>query len=91
MNRSTFRIIKYMYGSVFSKAMYMNGVGFEILARTPVSQLPPLSYTPTPSTPSSVHRIWTGNGPSENGPKIADRPQQAKMTLIITNVISLCI
>ena len=29
----------------FSKARYMDGVGFEILARTPVSQLP-LSYPP---------------------------------------------
>ena len=48
MNRSTFRMIKYMIGSVFSKARYMNGVGFEILARTPVPQLPP-SYHPTPS------------------------------------------
>ena len=27
-------------GSVFSKARYMNRVGFEILARTPVSKLP---------------------------------------------------
>ena len=47
MNRSTFWMIKYMYGSVFSKARYMNGVGFEILARTPVPKLP-LSY-PSPS------------------------------------------
>ena len=30
-------------GSVFSKARYMKGVGFEILARTPVPKLP-LSY-----------------------------------------------
>ena len=29
-----------MNGSVFSKARYMNGVGFEILARTPVPKLP---------------------------------------------------
>ena len=47
MNRSTFRMIRYMIGSVFSKARYMNGVGFEILARTPVPQLPPI-YHPTP-------------------------------------------
>ena len=43
MNRSTFWMIKYMNGSVFSKARYMTGVGFEILARTPVLKLP-LSY-----------------------------------------------
>ena len=51
MNRSTFRMIKYM--NVFSNARYMNGVGFEILARTPVPQLPP-SYPhphPAPSHP----------------------------------------
>ena len=40
MNRSIFRTIKYMDGSVFSKARYTNGVGFEILARTPVAKLP---------------------------------------------------
>ena len=40
MNRSTFWMIKYMNGSVFSKARYMDGVGFEILARTPVPKLP---------------------------------------------------
>ena len=45
MNRSTFWMIKYMNGSIFSKARYMNGVGFEILTRTPVPKLP-LSYTP---------------------------------------------
>ena len=36
-----------MNGSVFSKARYMIGVGFEILARTTVPQLPP-SYPPPP-------------------------------------------
>ena len=41
MKRYTFWMVKYMNGSVFSKARYMNGVGFEILARTPVLQLPP--------------------------------------------------
>ena len=46
MNRS----IKYMNGSVFSKARYMNGVGFKILARTPVPHLPP-SYPPPPPPP----------------------------------------
>ena len=43
-------MIKYMNGSVFSKAMYMNGVGFEILARPPVPKLP-LSYPPHPPPP----------------------------------------
>ena len=41
----TFWMIKYMNGSVFSKARYMNGVGFEILARTPIPKLS-LSYPP---------------------------------------------
>ena len=45
MNRSTFWTIKYINGSIFSKARYMNGVRFEILARTPIAQLPP-SYPP---------------------------------------------
>ena len=43
MNRSTFWMNKYMNGSVVSKARYMNGVRFEIPARTPVPKLP-LSY-----------------------------------------------
>ena len=47
MNRSAFWMIKYMNGSIFSKARYMNGVGFEILARSPVPKLP-LSYPPPP-------------------------------------------
>ena len=52
-----------MNGSVFSKARYMNGVGFEILARTSVPQLH-LSYTPPPrpTTPEMVSNylrwIW---------------------------------
>ena len=41
MNGSTFQTIYYINGSVFSKARYMIEVGFEILARTPVHQLPP--------------------------------------------------
>ena len=41
MNRSTFWMLKYMKGSIFSKARYMNGVGFEILSRTSVPKLPP--------------------------------------------------
>ena len=42
MNRSTFWMIKYMNGSVFSKARYMYGVGFEILAPTPYHNYPQL-------------------------------------------------
>ena len=54
MNKSTFRTTKYMNGSVFfSKAMYTNVVVFEILARTPVPQLPP-SY---PHESGSVRRV----------------------------------
>ena len=34
-------MIKYMNGSIFSKARYMKGVGFKLLARTPIPQLPP--------------------------------------------------
>ena len=41
-----------MNGSVSSKAIHINGVGFEILARTPVPQLPP-SYPPPLET-----RCW---------------------------------
>ena len=41
MNRSAFLTIKYMNRSVFPKARYMNGVGSEILAHTPVPKLPP--------------------------------------------------
>ena len=48
MNRPTFWMIKYMNGSVFSKARHMNGVCFEILARTPVPQLPPRYLPPSP-------------------------------------------
>ena len=51
MNRSTFWMIKYMNGSVFSKARYLNGVGFEILARTPVPKLT-LSYPHFPPPPN---------------------------------------
>ena len=51
MNRSTFGM-KYMNG-LFSKARYMNGEGFEILARTPVPKLPPLHPSP---------RSWEGGG-----------------------------
>ena len=47
MNGSTFWTIKYINWSVFSKARYMNGVSFEMLARTPVPHLPP-SYHPHP-------------------------------------------
>ena len=33
-----------MNGSVFSKARYMNGVGFKILACTPIPQLPQVTH-----------------------------------------------
>ena len=58
MNRSTFRTIKCMNGPSFSKAMYMNEVGFGILARTPVPQLPP-SYSPSPPPPHTHTRAPT--------------------------------
>ena len=49
MNRSNFWMIKYMNGSIFPKARCMNGVGFEILARTPRTTITPkLSYPPPP-------------------------------------------
>ena len=57
MNRSTFWMIKYMNGPVFSKARYMNGVGFEILARTPIPKLP-LSYPPPPPRPHPRRDFW---------------------------------
>ena len=42
-----------VYESVhFSKARYMNGVGFEILAQSPIPQLPP-SYPHPPTHPES--------------------------------------
>ena len=50
MNRSTFRTIKDINGFVFSKARYMNGIGFEILARTPSTTPPP----PPPHTHTLV-------------------------------------
>ena len=40
MNRSTFCEIKVYEWTVLSKARYMIGVGFKILARTPVPKLP---------------------------------------------------
>ena len=42
-----------MNGSVFSKARYINGLGFEILARTPVPKLP-LGY-PTPRLDTTAY------------------------------------
>ena len=47
MIRLIFSEIKYMNGMFFSKTRYMIGVGFKILARTPLPKLPP-SYPPTP-------------------------------------------
>ena len=37
----------------FFNARYMNGVGFEILARTPVPQLPQVTAPPTPPPPNT--------------------------------------
>ena len=49
MNRSTFCEIKYMNGLFyFSKARYMIGDGFKILARTPVPKLPQSYPHPPP-------------------------------------------
>ena len=86
MNRSTFRMIKYINGSIISKARYpasilrkstsgrhrpdidlrrmltgyMNGVGFEILARTPVPHLPPSYPRSPPPPPSRLASLLTG-------------------------------
>ena len=57
MNRSTFWMIKYMNGLVFSKARYMNGVGFEILARTPVFGLRYI-HVHIPYLPSIVVQLY---------------------------------
>ena len=60
MNRSTFwmYMIKYMNGPVFSKVRYMNGVGFEILARTPVPNLPLLHPSPHPPPPTHPKKTY---------------------------------
>ena len=59
MNRSPFWMIMYMIGSIFSKARYMNGVGFEILGRTSVPKLP-LSYPPPPHPEISKQQKYFG-------------------------------
>ena len=66
MNRSTFWMIKYMNGSIFSNARYMNGVGFEILARTPVPKLPLLPL-----------RDWHIRRQCENNSEKAFGPEKA--------------
>ena len=50
MNRSTFCEIKYMnrLGCFFSKAVYMTGIGFKRLTRTPVPTLPRVPPHPHP-------------------------------------------
>ena len=52
-------MIQYMNGSgfLFSKVRYMNGVGFEILALTPVPKLSP-SYPPPPPREHVHFNIW---------------------------------
>ena len=57
MNKSTFWMIKYMNGSVCSKARYMNGIGFEILAHTPVPKLPLLPPPSPPPTPENYGTV----------------------------------
>ena len=51
MNRSTFWVYEWVR---FFKGQDMNGVGFEILARTPVPKLP-ISYPPPPLPPPPPH------------------------------------
>ena len=46
MNSSTIWTIKYMNRSIVLKARYINWVGFEMLAQTPVPKVPP-SYNTT--------------------------------------------
>ena len=61
--------------SVFSKARYMNGVGFEILVRTPYQNYPQVTPPPPPSPPTPPHKPPRGErrlskiilSPSENG------------------------
>ena len=55
---SAFWTFKYMNESVFSKARYMNGVGFEIPARTPEPHLPP-SYPPPQPPPHPTSQTLT--------------------------------
>ena len=63
INWSTFRMIKHKNGSLFSNARCMNGVGFEILARTPVPKLPtsfpPTHPPPPPPPPRAAASILT--------------------------------
>ena len=52
--------VQYMYmnGSVFSNARYMNGVVFQILAHTPVPQLPPSYPSPPSPHPQARFVLW---------------------------------
>ena len=63
MIRLIFSEIRFMNGMFFSKARYMIGVGFKVLARTPLPKLPP-SYPrvtppppPPPPPPSILHTL----------------------------------
>ena len=60
MNRSTFCEIKYMNRLFFffSKDVYMIGVGFKILTRTPVPKLPELPPTPPPPNRRGYKRVY---------------------------------
>ena len=77
MNRSTFWTIKYMNGSVFSKARYKNGVGFKILDCTPIPQLP-LSYTL-----ENVSHLWSSVQPSFGSSQSG--PSCSKLTTSLVN------
>ena len=59
MNMSSFFEIKYMKGLLF-KARYMIRVGFKILARTPISKLPPPPHphlSPHPPKPLEIEPL----------------------------------
>ena len=54
-------------GPFFSKARYMNGVGFEILARTPVPHLPSkYPFPPPPSARGPTHHRTIKEGSKIN-------------------------
>ena len=59
MIRLIFSEIRFMNGMFFSKARYMIGVGFKVLARTPLPKLPP-SYprvTPPPRAYCTLYEV----------------------------------
>ena len=78
MNRPTFWTIKYMNGSVSSKAWYTNGVGFETLARTPIQKLPQ-SLPPSPRGAGALTRILVR-------PANSDQPEQMRRLISVSAV-----